>query len=213
MNVKSKIIDKKISNHSANQLFDYFNFEQTKKAVCHELLNTQVKGGYSSGYTRLMTPKTGSDRCWFINSGLIMGIQNSNENRVVMLLFRAGDLAVLPDAFLNGQECQYILVACPDANFIEISRDTVLQLQALVSNPMEIVNKIACAPYKNYTEKVELTNMEGKAAILELHKRHPELKGPRKKAYLQDKYQAKYLGMNGGTFCKLKKEIYSSQGI
>lgn len=211
MYAKSKLIEKQISNHSYNELFRFFDFHPTKKTECHELLKMQVNGGYSSGHTRLITPKTGTDKCWFITSGIIIAIQKYKEKETVLLLFGAGDLAVLPETFFINQELHCILIACPDTHFIEISQHTIIQLQGLVPDPIAMTNKMTCAVYKNYREKVELMSMPGIDAILEFHDRYPQVKGPGKKIDMQDNHQASYLGMNEDTFCRLKKKIASFQ--
>lgn len=208
MHAKSKLIEKQIiSNHSYNELFEFFDFQGHEKTKCHELLKTEVTGGHCPGYTKLTTPRAGKDKCWFITSGMIIGIQSHGEKEAVVLLFSAGEMAVLPDTFFNKQKPYCMLIACPDTHFIEISRDTIIKLQGLVSDPITIISKIACAPYKNYIERAKLTSMPGIEAILEFHKRHPVLKVSGKKNGLQNNYQASFLGMSDSTFCKLKKKI------
>lgn len=208
MYFKSKLIEKQIiSNNSYNELYHFFGFHESEKKECHELLKTEVTGGLSSSYTKLITPKSGNDKCWFITSGKIIAVQKYRKKNMVVLLFHAGELAVLPKTFFNNKEPYCTLIACPDTHFIEISRDTVLKLQHLVSDPLTVINKITFAPFNNYIEKTELTSLPGEEAIIEFHNRYPEVNGPDRKIDLKDKYQASYLDIRASTFSKLKKEI------
>jgi hypothetical protein len=208
MYAKSKLIEKQIiSNKSYKALNHFFDFDVSVKKECHEVLRMQVIGGLSSSHTKLNSPKSGNDKCWFITSGMIIGIREYQEKEIVMLLFSAGELAILPETFFQHQQPSCTLIACPDTHFIEISRDTILKLQDLVPDPAAIISKMCCAPFKNFIEKLELASMPGIEAILEFHKRHPEVKGPGKKIDLPDNRQASYVGINEDTFCRLKKII------
>lgn len=210
MHTKSKLIEKHIiSKNSFNELFNYLDFQDsTKKAGYQELLTPMVTGRYSHGYTRLHTANFGKDRCWFINSGMVIGLQMQNHKQMVVLIFKAGEIAILPNTFFYNHMPHCTLVACPETHLLEISYPTIRKINALFPETVATTGKIACASYSNFIEKSELSSLPGKEAILEFHNRYPEVKGPDRKIKLLDIYQASYLGITNTTFSKLLKKVY-----
>lgn len=92
MHANSKLIEKQnISNNSYNELFNYLDFRGSqKKAEYQELLKPQLTGRYSRGYTKLHTSYLGRDKCWFINSGMIIGLQAEGHKDGALSIFKAG---------------------------------------------------------------------------------------------------------------------------
>lgn len=210
MHIKSKLIEKQIiSKNSYNELFDYLDFPNSeKKAGYQELLKTMITGRYSNGYTRLHTANFGKDKCWFINSGMVIGLQIQKHKQIVILIFKAGEIAILPNTFFYNDLPHCTLVACPETHLLEISYPTILKINAHFPETISVTGKMACASYNNFIEKSMLSSLPGKEAILEFHNRYPEVKGPDRKIKLLDIYQASYLGINNTTFSKLLKKVY-----
>lgn len=168
-------------------------------------------GQYSRGHMELTTLNSGNDKCWFINSGMIIGFQKRKNKNAVIVLFRAGEMAILPDSFFYGKTPICGFIACPDTHLLEINNESVQRLSRFFPVAREISNRIICSSMANLLERSELLDLRGKEAILEFHNRYPETKGPDRKIKLLDAYQASYLGMTKTTFSKLLKQIYSDE--
>ena len=213
MNIKSKLIRKQyISDGSYKELFEYLCLHyMISKSGYYKLLKPQLVGRYSRGYMELNIRNSGNNKCWFINSGMIIGFQKRKNKKAVILLFKAGEMAILPDSFFYGKTPICRFIACPDTHLLEISNGTAQRLANFFPEAREISNRIICSSMANLVERSELLDLRGKEAIIEFHSRYPETKGPDKKVKLLDAYQASYLGMTKTTFSKLLKQIYSDK--
>lgn len=210
MYTKSKLIEKQnISESSYNELFSYLNSHHPIHHLeYYELLRETLIGRISFGYTRLTTPDFGNDKCWFINSGMIIGFQKESSRKVAVLIFKAGEIAILPNSFFYDHSPFCWFMACPDTHLLEINSKDSQQRHHAFPEVRELSTKIGYSNLNNFMEKSELASLTGKEAILEFHARYPDTQGPSRKIKLLDAYQASYLTITPSTFSKLLKQIY-----
>lgn len=215
MYAKSKLIEKQIiSESSYNEFFRYLILHHTvAQPEYYELLKKLLIGRYSEGYTMLTTQNSGNDKCWFINSGMVLGLKHQKNKKDVLLIFKAGEMAILPNSYFYDKPPSCLLMACPDTHLLEISNKDAQELRHSFPDARELANKIGHSNEPHFIERAELSSLPGKDKILEFHARYPDTHGPSRKIELLDTYKASYLNMSPSTFSKLSKQIYPEADI
>jgi hypothetical protein len=209
---RNKLIKKElISENSYNGLFNYLSLHPIDDPEFHIHLKKVLMGFYSQGYPKLSSMKTRNDKCWFINSGMVIGVVISKRKKVMVVIFKAGEIAILPDSFFYGALPSCYFIACPDTHLLEITTSAMDEVFKLFPDAHELSNKIVAANHKKFMEKGELCALSGKEAVIEFYERHPEVKGADAQIKLLNACLATYLGITEYTLCKLLKQIYGDE--
>ncbi|MBB5438562.1 hypothetical protein HDC92_002238 [Pedobacter sp. AK017] len=212
MSKKNKLIKKEIiSDNSYNELFSYLNIHTIHDQEFQPTLKKMLVGYYTNGTAKISSINSIHTKCWFINSGMIVGVLRNNKGKIVVVIFKAGEIAILPDSFFNGEFPNCYFIAIPDTHLLEISADNIKVVFEMFPEANTLSNLIIASNTKNFMEKGELLQLPAKERIMELHKRYPDIQGRNRKIKLLDKCQASYIGVTESTFSKLLKEIYGEE--
>lgn len=209
MSTKNRLIKKSIiSQNNYNDLFNYLNMHPVYDPEFRVLLKQKLKGYYSCGHPKLTTVGIVHKKCWFINSGMVIGMTRVNNRNIISMIFKEGEFAILPDSFFYNHLPNCYFIACPDTHLLEMSSEDVKEVFERFPKARELFNMIIIFNAKNVLERAKLPRLPAKEGVIELHRLYRDIVGPNRKVKLMDVYQANFLGITKGTFSKILRQIY-----
>lgn len=206
---KNRLIKKSIvSQDNYTELFDAVDIYPIFDPEFRVMLKQKFEGYYTNGHVKLTKMGVAHDKCWFINSGMVMGKMRINSRKTIPLLFKQGQFAILPDSFFYNQLPNCYFVACPDTHLLQMSLEDAKEVFEEFPKAKDLSLMIAAFHSRSLVDQAAIVGLPAKERVIELHRIYKDIVGPNRKVKLQDTHQANFLGMTKGTFSKLLKQIY-----
>lgn len=149
-----------------------------------------------------------ADKAFFVAQGLVFAfVYNKDQDIVPFRIFRAGEIALIPESFMNGRSARYNLMACADTRLLEISLTQMNGVYNGFPQAVMLALQIVAGMFEKDLEKQRMLILGRRQSIVEFYNRYPELL--RKNTFLfRDMYIARYLHMNPVTFSRLKANLF-----
>lgn len=148
-------------------------------------------------------------RTWFITKGMIyLYFNDKHKGKVVFMLFRVGEVAIIPDSFMNGEPSTCYIVACVGTELLEISKLEMNEIHKMFPQSLELENSILAKIPERAREREALLCLEPEERIITFFGLYPELHPYSKAVKMLDKNIANYLHIDQSHYCKFKNNLY-----
>lgn len=149
-----------------------------------------------------------SERAYFIAKGLVFAFfYNRDQEIVAFRIFKEGEVAMIPDSFMNGKVAEYSLMTCADTRLLEITRANAFDLyQTFPLMVMLTVQLLGDISIKDM-DRDKVLSLGRKGSITRFYELYPELYGNTSFQF-RDMYIARFLNMNPVTFSRLRRKLF-----
>lgn len=201
-----------ISAPSYRKLFDYLaRFELIDDARFEQQLKEFLVGLWcDSGEEVLHHEGEICKKAWFISKGMVYLYfpDPQRDNAVIFMIYREGEIAFIPDSFMNGNPSTCYVVACMDTELLEITKKQVELLHILFPQFLKLQIGILAAIVEKANERHVLHCLEPETRIRTFFEQYPELLPTKKTVKMRDKHIASYLRIDTSHYCKYKNKIF-----
>lgn len=203
----SLVRKQQISQSCYDQIMKYFSTVSVDQNLFFPHLKNKLIGYYSSNNSILLNGGTVSDKCWFINEGMVIAYYyDHKEECATFAIFGAGETAILPDSFMTGQASKCYLMACPGTHLLEINASDAEEIYELFPDTERLTKLILAHQWQKYQERDQLLRYDGKERVREFFKTFPMIRVGKRTALIQ-KAISSYLMIKASYLSKLRKEI------
>lgn len=197
-----------ISPAGYDQITKFFSMAPGDQDLFFLHLKDKLVGYYSSRSYILQEGGAVSDKCWFITEGLVVAYYYDHLNEpATFAIFVAGEIAILPDSYIEGQVSKCYLMACPDTHLLEINAADTKVIYELFPDTDKLNTLILAQQWKKFYQRDGLLRYKGKERIKQFHVAFPEVQGSGRKAPLIQKIICSYLIITEPSLSRLRKEI------
>jgi len=189
-----------------NELFDYLKSITDLNPVIFEQLKEKLTGHFAVGYPIIHRQGHVSQKCWFVNSGMVIAYSYDHSRHIAAhTIFKAGEIALIPDSFMTNNPSKDNLIACPDTQLIEISREHVQQMHDHFPETERLAKLIIAHQTGKVRRRDALLRYKGKERIQQFFQLFPQVR--HKEIKLMDRLSASYLMITEPSFSRLLKKI------
>jgi len=197
-----------ISPACYDQITKYFSMVSGDQDLFFPSLKDKLVGYYSSGRYILLRGGAVSDKCWFITEGLVVAYYYDHINEpAAFAIFEAGEIAMLPDSYIEGQVSECYLMTCPDTHLLEINTADIKVICELFPEAERLGVLILAQQWKKYHQRDGILRYKGKEKVRQFYVAFPEVEGSGGKIALIQKIICSYLIITGPSLSRLRKEI------
>lgn len=148
-------------------------------------------------------------KAWFITKGMIyLYFIDQKKGMVVFMLFQHGEIAIIPDSFMNRQPSSCFIMACVDTEVLEISKSQLNQMRIAIPQILELEHKILANYPERGREREALLCLESTERIIAFFEIYTELHPYHQTVKMLDKHIANYLQISQFRYSRLKKALY-----
>lgn len=200
-----------ISEASFQLFFDYLaSFQVIEDQNFHPQIAGILTGYWcNEGEEKLHHEREICTKIWFITKGMIyLSFTDQDRGEVVLTLFRAGELAIIPDSFMNGKPATCNIMACADTELLEISKTGRNLIHRLSPQSLILENAILAQIPEKSREREALLCLAAEERLTRFFELYPELHPYRKTIKMLDKHIASYLHIDKSHYSKYKNQHY-----
>ncbi|SDE94764.1 cAMP-binding domain of CRP or a regulatory subunit of cAMP-dependent protein kinases [Mucilaginibacter pineti] len=200
-----------ISAASYQQIFDYLaSFQVIEDPDFHPQFIGILSGYWcNEGEEKLHQEREVCAKAWFITKGMIyLYFTDVDKGEVVLTLFRSGELAIIPDSFMNGKPATCNMMACADTEVLEISKAGRKLIHQLFPQSLALENAILAQIPEKGREREALLCLDAEERLTRFFELYPELHPYHKTVKMLDKHIASYLHIDKSHYSKYKNQQY-----
>lgn len=191
-----------------NQLFDYLSGITDLNPKLFDQLRQKLTGHFAVGYPILQRQGEVNQKAWFVNSGMVIAYTHDHARHIAAhTIFKAGEIALIPDSFMTDKPSGDNLIACPDTQLIEIGRIDMQQIHIAFPETERLAKLVIAHQTAKIRRRDLLLRYKGKERILQFFRLFPQVQGPHKEIKLMDRLSASYLMITEPSFSRLLKKI------
>ena len=151
-----------------------------------------------------------ADKSYYVKEGMAFAFYyNSNNEIVPFRLFKAGEMARVPESLHTGKPATYNLMACKNTRLVEMNQQGLQEIYAQFPEAVLLSLHITASVCEKDRLKDEMQGLDNKESIIKFYEVYPFLFRDTM-LWFRDKYIAAYLHISPITFSKLKKKLFNS---
>jgi len=200
-----------INENSYQMLFNFLNsFLKIEDKDFEPYLISVLKGYWcNEGEETLHKEGHVCKKGWFITKGMIyLYFIDKHKGDVVFMLFRAGEIAVVPHSFMNAAPANCYIMACADSELLEMSKTEIDMMHERFPKSFGLENAVISRIPEKYRERDSLLCLEPEVRMQTFFCLYSELHPNNKTVKMPDKNIASYLHIDQARFCRLKNKLY-----
>ncbi|WP_348053090.1 cyclic nucleotide-binding domain-containing protein [Mucilaginibacter sp.] len=192
----------------------FFDYLTSFHIIEDQDFNPKIAGiltGYwcNEGEEKLHHEREVCTKTWFITKGMIyLTFTDQDKGEVVLTLFRAGELAIIPDSFMNGKPATCNIMACADTELLEITKAGRNRIHQLFPQSLTLENAILAQIPEKGRERESLLCLDAEDRMVRFFELYPELHPYHKTVRMLDKHIASYLHIDKSHYSKYKNQHY-----
>lgn len=211
---KSTVLKQKtiISEKCYNQLFDYLSLVSSEPFKLQAQAKLRLTGFIAEGSCILQKANKVSNKCWFINEGMVMACYYDHRKILcVHTIFVAGEIAISPESFMIGEESLSFLVACDGAHLLEISAKGMDSTYNSYPSMERLARLIISNQYNKPLEKDLLIRYKGIKRVLMFFEKFPDIDLIGNNNPIYKKMIASYLCLTPQSLSRLLRQLKIDQ--
>jgi hypothetical protein len=156
----------------------------------------------------LQYERRAADRAFFVARGFVFAFfYNRDQEIVPFRIFRAGELALIPERIKENVASGYGLMVCADTRLLEVGFEQVRELYLAFPWFLNAVLRVVAGGFGCDLDKSWMIALGNRESIRRFYELYGELYG-NSAFQFRDMYIARFLNMNPVTFSKLRREIF-----
>jgi CRP-like cAMP-binding protein len=149
-----------------------------------------------------------SDKSYFVAKGFVFAFfYDENQEIVAFRIFTKGEVALIPDSFMNLRIAGCSLMVCSDSRLLEITHADALYLYETFPEIVMVTVQMLAEMNMKDVDRDKMLSLGKKGSISRFYELYPELYGNTTHQF-RDMYIARYLHMNPVTFSRLRRELF-----
>lgn len=149
-----------------------------------------------------------ADKAFFVAKGLVFAFFYDQDQEIAAFrIFRAGEIALIPESFMNGKVAKYSLMVCADTRLLEISLEQMQLMYGAFPQAVMLALLIVADMFDKDVATKRMLLLGHKKRILRFYELYPELFGNMSFLF-RDMYIARHLNMSPVTFSRLRSELF-----